>query len=150
MRQGCYSCASNARLDDLPVRERVFRDDQWRVAHSFNSALPGWLVVVPTRHVESPHELTSEEGLSLGPLLRDLSLALVDVVGCLKTYIVMFAEAEGFQHVHFHVIPRMPDAPADKRGPNVFGYLKEPEKMWVPTDEMDRIAESVQRQMQDR
>jgi diadenosine tetraphosphate (Ap4A) HIT family hydrolase len=103
----------------------IWTEPGWRVAHAFNSSLAGWLVVLPTRHVESVDELTATESEVLGRLLRQASRALRTVTGCLKTYVMMFAEAEGFSHVHFHVVPRMSDFPEDRRGANVFAYLKE-------------------------
>jgi diadenosine tetraphosphate (Ap4A) HIT family hydrolase len=36
---------------------------------------------------------------------------------------MLFAEKEGFAHLHVHLVPRMPDQPADRRGPDIFGYL---------------------------
>jgi diadenosine tetraphosphate (Ap4A) HIT family hydrolase len=57
--------------------------------------------------VTALHELTAEEAAGLGPLLRGLSAALGRVVGCTKTYVMLFAEAEGFAHAHFHVVPRI-------------------------------------------
>lgn len=39
--------------------------------------------------------------------------------------VMLFAEAEGFAHLHFHIVPRQPDLPADRRGPAIFGYLEE-------------------------
>jgi diadenosine tetraphosphate (Ap4A) HIT family hydrolase len=120
----CYACAQSA-LSDLPVREQVWVVPGWRVAHDFNSSLPGWLILVPTRHVESLDELTAEEADTLGLLLRQASIALKTVTGCRKTYVMMFAEKVGFTHVHFHVVPRMDDFPEDRVGPGVFGYLRE-------------------------
>jgi diadenosine tetraphosphate (Ap4A) HIT family hydrolase len=70
-----YACAQSA-LSDLPVRERVWVVPGWRVAHDFNTSLPGWLILVPTRHVESLDELTAEEAETLGLLLRQTSIAL--------------------------------------------------------------------------
>jgi diadenosine tetraphosphate (Ap4A) HIT family hydrolase len=70
-----------------------------------NSALLGWLVVMPRRHVEGVHKLNAAETAALGPLLQQVSQALVDVLVCTKTFVVMFAETPGFTHVHFHVIP---------------------------------------------
>jgi diadenosine tetraphosphate (Ap4A) HIT family hydrolase len=44
---------------------------------------------------------------------------------CIKTYVILLAEAPGFNHLHFHVVPRMDDIPDDRRGASVFAYLKE-------------------------
>jgi diadenosine tetraphosphate (Ap4A) HIT family hydrolase len=85
-------CDNNARIDALPPREHVHLEDHWRVAHSFNSALPGWLVVMPRRHVTALHELSAEEAAPLGTLLHRVSTALASVTGCTKAYLVFFAE----------------------------------------------------------
>jgi diadenosine tetraphosphate (Ap4A) HIT family hydrolase len=124
MTSECYACSQSALLD-LPVRERVRVMPGWRIAHDFNTSLPGWLIVVPTRHVESLDELTTEEAETMGLLLRQASAALKKVTGCRKTYVMMFAEKAGFTHVHFHVVPRMDDIPDDRVGPGVFAYLQE-------------------------
>ena len=135
----CYSCQHSAAAD-LPPREEVVRTDHWRVVHSFNSALPGWLVLVPLRHVHAFDELAGTAMLDMGALVGDLSRALREVLGCEKTYVMQFSEAPGFSHLHVHLVPRMPDQPDDRRGPAVFGYLGEDESAWLPTEEMDRIA----------
>jgi len=46
-----------------------------------------------------------------------LSRALHAVTGCVKTYVAQFAEGQGFEHVHFHVVPRMVDLPDGAKGP---------------------------------
>jgi diadenosine tetraphosphate (Ap4A) HIT family hydrolase len=135
--QGCYTCEQDVG-GDLP--ERLYADDRWRVAHAFDSALPGWLVVVPRRHVRAMHELDADEALGLGALLRAVSTALVEVTGCVKTYVIQFAEQEGFGHVHFHVVPRMPDIPTDHRGPAVFGYLVRPPGQGIDEQHRDDLA----------
>ena len=119
----CFSCRQNDRFHELPPRERVAADPLWRVAHVFDSALPGWLVLIPRRHVASIADLTDAEAAVLGLWQVRLSRALRDVTGCRKTYVMQFSEKEGFSHVHFHLVPRMADQPADRRGPAVFGYL---------------------------
>jgi len=121
----------------------VIRTDHWRICHSFDASLPGWLVAVPLRHVVAIDELTEDEAAELGPLVRNLSSALRAVVGCEKTYVVQFAEAKDFAHVHFHVVPRMPWFTDEQRGPNIFTFLGAPESNRVPTAEMDRIALAV-------
>lgn len=139
----CMSCQFAAQGSALPLHERIYDDGLWRVAHAFNSALPGWLVLLPQRHVTSIAELTADEVAVLGPLLHQLSQALHAVVGCPKTYVMQFAEAAGFSHVHFHLVPRMPDLPDEHTGPCIFHFLKQGEDAWVPTDEMDRIGVAV-------
>jgi len=119
----CYTCRGEDRFDDLPVRERIAADRHWRVAHAFNTTLPGWLVLVPRRHVTAIADLDDAEAATLGGWQVRLSRALREVTGCVKTYVIQLAEAEGFAHVHFHVVPRAADLPADRRGPAVFGYL---------------------------
>jgi diadenosine tetraphosphate (Ap4A) HIT family hydrolase len=133
----CFNCAYETR-SDLPPRENVWRVDAvWRVALAFNSSLAGWSVVIPTRHVESLDELTDGESASLGVLLRDLTGALKAVTGCEKTYVMLLAEMPGFNHLHFHVVPRMDDLPRERTGTAIFAYLKEDP---LSDDALDEIA----------
>jgi hypothetical protein len=46
--------------------------------------------------------------------------------GCENTYIAQFAEAEGFAHVHFHIVPRSPKLPDHLPGPALFAYPSPP------------------------
>lgn len=137
---GCYSCDQQANAAQSPPRECVVHTDHWRVAHAFNSTLPGWLVVLPTRHVTAFTEVTPEAADELGGLVRRLSSALEDVVGCAKTYLMQFSEAEGFSHLHLHVVPRHADLPDDRRGPRVFAYLTEDQGKWLSEAERDTVA----------
>lgn len=119
----CYACRNEEWFEALPPRERVAADASWRVVHGFNSALPGWLVLLPRRHVTSIAELTAAEAATLGTWQVRLSQALRVVTGCVKTYVMEFSEQEGFAHLHFHIVPRAADLPAEHRGPRVFHYL---------------------------
>jgi diadenosine tetraphosphate (Ap4A) HIT family hydrolase len=121
------TCEQNARPDSLPPRERIAADPHWRVAHAFGTEVPGWLVLLPRRHVTAIAELTDAEAAALGDWQVRLSRTLHTVTGCAKTYVVQFAEAEGFGHVHFHIIPRMRDLPEQLRGPKVFTLLGKPD-----------------------
>lgn len=145
----CFNCEQNDRIDLLPARERVAADDYWRVAHAFDTALPGWLVLVPRRHVTIIADLTDAEAADLGWWQVRLSRALHTVTGCVKTYVVQFAEAEGYSHVHFHVIPRMGDLPVDRRGPEVFGLLgTRSEGQRVGDDQMEKMAVALAEELQ--
>lgn len=144
----CFSCSQAAQLDQLPPRENIWTDGLWRVAHAFNSALPGWLVLLPLRHIESLADLTPAEAIALGPLLQRTSEALSEVAGCEKTYVILFAEAPGFHHLHFHIVPRMPELPREYKGGRIFSFLDRPQDEWVPSDEMDRIGLAVRERLQ--
>ncbi len=112
----------------------------WRVAHAFGTALPGWLVVLPRRHVLALDDLSEAEAAALGPVLRAVTAALREVTGCAKTYVALFAEAEGFGHVHFHVVPRHADLDPGLRGPRKFALLGGDPARHVPDGDMDELA----------
>jgi diadenosine tetraphosphate (Ap4A) HIT family hydrolase len=139
---GCNSCDQQA-SSSLPAREDVVRTDHWRVAHAFNSTLPGWLVVLPRVHVTSFTELSVQAADELGGLVRRLSIALEAVTGCVKTYLMQFSEAEGFSHLHLHLVPRMADQPEDARGPRTFVYLTDDRTRWLSPNDRDAIALSI-------
>lgn len=136
---GCFSCEQGQRTDP-PPREQVSVTEHWRAAHAFDSALPGWLVVLPRRHVVAVAELRPEEAAELGPLLTDISRALEVVTGCVKTYVVQLAEAEGFSPVHFHVVPRAAQVDEQVRGPRVLSLLGRPVGEEMTEQEQDRLA----------
>lgn len=139
----CWVCRNNDRFDDLPAWERIAADEHWRVAHAIDTALPGWLVLIPRRHVTSIADLTDAEAADLGGWQVRLSRALRAVTGCVKTYVVQFAEKEGVSHVHFHVIPRMGDLPEDRRGVGVFGYLDPLPGQRVDDDRKEELAQAL-------
>ncbi len=124
-RPGCALCPSDpspAGLSLLPARDHVYSDGSWRVLVN-KSALRGWLLVPTLRHVATLAELTPDEQRSMGRMLSLASRALADVVGCEKTYAMMFAE--GTPHVHFSLVPRMADIPDHLKGAKVSGYNAE-------------------------
>lgn len=135
----CYSCAFDSQPNP-PPRELIYVGPQWRVAHAFGTELPGWLVLLPRRHVVSLDELTAAEAADLGPLLREIPLALRQVTGCEKIYVALFAEAEGFRHIHFHLIPWPAGLGHKLRGPRVFELLGGDPARMVPNSVMDQIA----------
>ena len=135
----CYTCAQEAEADRLPPREFIAADNHWRVAHAFGTGLEGWLVLCPRRHVTSISELNDAEAQSLGIWQVRLSRALHEVLGCQKTYVAQFAEAEGFSHVHFHVVPRPLNLPRELRGPRIFQMMG-PDVPPVTEQRMDEIA----------
>jgi diadenosine tetraphosphate (Ap4A) HIT family hydrolase len=85
-------------------------------------------------------ELTDAEAASLGSWQVRLSRALHAVTGCARTYVAQFAEAEGFAHVHFHIVARPPDLAEEHRGPRVFGLLGTTDQPHVSADASDEMA----------
>ncbi len=144
---GCYSCVQEMAFDRLPPRECIAFDEHWRVAHCVQSAILGWLVLVPRRHVLTIAELTDAEAAALGTWQVRLSRALTAETGCVKTYVAQFAEAAGFGHVHFHVVPRAATLAAEYRGPQVFRLLGGPENGWISAGRMDEMALALTRRL---
>ena len=70
----------------------------------------------------------------------DVLRALHHVLGCEKTYVVQFAEAEGFAHVHFHIVPRAADLAPDLRGPRIFRLLSPDDRPHVGEQQRDELA----------
>ena len=110
------------------------------MVHSFNTSLPGWLVIVARRHIEAIDELTDDESIELGRLIRQTSQALKETTGCEKTYVIQFAEHKEHSHVHFHIVPRMADQPEEFRSLGIFGYLGATEEERVGEEQMNELA----------
>ena len=146
---GCTTCDLLARRDAgaVPLWDSIHRTPFWDVVHSYNTALPGWLVLVVRRHIEAVDELTDDEAVELGLLIKEVSVALREATGCLKTYVMQFAEAQGHPHVHFHIVPRMADQPEARRSTKIFGYLGAPEEDRVSEARMNEIAAQVRRHL---
>ena len=152
---GCFSCERNAGdPEQLPQRERVYDDGLWRVAHALSSSLAGWMCAITRRHLTSISELSPAEASALGPLVQRLSAALEATTGATKCYILFFAEAPGFEHLHIHIVPRLKDLPPERIGPGVIAYLNEPPERWIPATEMDsisgKITEAMERQRKEQ
>ncbi|MEP6776332.1 MAG: HIT family protein [Chloroflexota bacterium] len=124
----CYSCQSLAGERQISPGPTIYVGEHWVVEHVYPCQMAGWLVIVLKRHKAALHELTTEEFVELGTLLEQTSKALRENTGCKKEYVVCFAEAEHFEHVHFHVISRIGDIADEFKGPHVFRLLQAPEQ----------------------
>ena len=142
----CKTCELIVRRDIhiAPLWDCIHRTQFWDVVHHNSTTLPGWLVLVVRRHIGAIDELTNQEAIESGVLLRQVSLALKETTGCLKTYVVQFAEMAGHEHVHFHVIPRMVYQPENRRGINVFKYSGVSAEERVSEEIMNDIALKIQ------
>ncbi len=140
MTESCFPCRNSASVATGSITEAIHVGKGWRVAHAFNTSLPGWLVLVPLRHVAAADDLSAAEAAEMGLLLKRCSAALKSVTGCTKSYFMFFAEAEGFSHLHVHVVPRMDWFAPEQSGPGVFGFLGLDEQASLPTSERERLS----------
>ena len=141
----CYTCELTLQRDNgvAQLWDNIYRTQYWDVVHSYNTGLPGWLVLVIRRHVEAIDEMNDDEASELGVLLRKVSLALRAVTGCRKTCVLQFAEHPRHPHVHVHVVPRMADQPEERRGVRIMEYLKVSENERVDEEAMNEIGRHV-------
>lgn len=138
----CPLCRVNdeVRAGTAPPRERLHATSHWRLT-AHRSALPGWMLLVPLRHLESLEELTEEEAAELGPLLQRATWLMVTELGAEKSYVMQFAE--GTRHAHFSLVPRMRDLPPDRRGAAVSAYNSQDTPL--TEDDRDAMAERLSR-----
>ena len=143
----CITCELLARRDagKAPIWDSIFRSKYWDVVHCNETSLLGWIVVVARRHIAAIDELTSSEALEIGALIRKISIALKEIIQCNKTYVMQFAEAEGHNHVHFHVVPRMADLPEDLRSVKIFKLLGVSDTDRVGEERMNEFAIQLRR-----
>jgi diadenosine tetraphosphate (Ap4A) HIT family hydrolase len=133
----CQALQEKIRLTDAPP---VIETGLWKVEHAYPTSVRGWLVLVPKRHCEAMHQLTAAELSELVRLLGLCSRALAEVQGAKKEYLMQFAEQTGFHHVHFHLVARMPDWPANLTGPLVMSALGDRVRHPLPQEEVIPLA----------
>jgi hypothetical protein len=138
----CFSCVQDARAD-LPPRERLHIGPRWRVAHAFGTSLPGWLVVLPCRHVTALDQLTAEEAADLGPLLRTLTAAFVRGAGLQQDLCRAVRRGGGLRACSLSCHAQAAGPGPGTRGPRVFGLLGGDPASHLPAQIMDEVAISV-------
>jgi diadenosine tetraphosphate (Ap4A) HIT family hydrolase len=128
---------------DAPPWDCIVRTDAWDIVHAYGTAIEGWVVLATRRHLTALADLDDTEVAELGPLVRGVSIALRDELGCVKTYVAQFAEAADHPHVHVHVVPRFAGQPPERRGPAVFSALGVDAADCVPEARMNAIAHAL-------
>ena len=102
---GCVACELSKGESDLPGG-LIYRTRFWLVEHCIGSLGIGTLIVKPERHVTSMADLTEDEALELGPLLRRTSAVASHLVDAYQVYNCLWSHAGGVPvHIHFVVQP---------------------------------------------
>lgn len=120
---GCISCRGLAGAPRISPGPPIYIGQYWQIEHAYPSKLVGWLVIVLRRHAAALHELTAAEFAEFGPLLERTVRVVHEALGSAKEYVACYAEQGGFEHVHFHVVPRAADLPEEFRGAGSFALL---------------------------
>ncbi len=100
--EGCPTCemvknnsANNVILEnDLAIA--IF-SDSFREGHS---------LVFVKRHIISPSAMNPDEYSAVFELIAKVSKALEEKYSARKTYVIMIGDANKYQHLHFHLIPK--------------------------------------------
>jgi diadenosine tetraphosphate (Ap4A) HIT family hydrolase len=138
----CSTCQNLLGRISLNNTPRILETPYWIVEHIHPTSVRGWLVIVLRRHVNAVHQLTPAEIAEFGWLMPAACRALHELLGAEKEYVMQFAEGEGFRHVHFHVVARLPAWPDSLKGPAVFSALREPEAA-LPIEVTTRLSLAV-------
>lgn len=137
----CLSISGQKRISPGPI---IHEGTFWLVEHAYPSKLPGWLVIVLKRHAAALHELTAEEWGELGDLQKRTISLLHAFFHCEKEYVMCLAEGQGFNHIHFHMVPRLSDLPEESRGAAIFSMLKDKNRA-VPPEEIKKLCEQLKK-----
>jgi histidine triad (HIT) family protein len=74
-------------------------------------AIKGHLLIEPIRHVTEASELTEDEAMAMGLLIRNSIVLLKSKLGAEHAYV--FRINDKVPHFHVHVVPRFPNTPAE-------------------------------------
>ena len=117
----CEACELSNGMRDLPGG-LIHRTHYWLVEHCIGPLGLGTLIVKPERHVMSVADLSEEEAVELGPLLRRASIVANHLVDADQVYNCLWSHAGGVPvHIHYVVQPVTKDQMSafGARGPNL-------------------------------
>ncbi|HEX3773195.1 MAG TPA: hypothetical protein VHV51_01965 [Polyangiaceae bacterium] len=111
----------------------LFENELWHVrAADEPLGVPGWLMLITRRHVQSPAQFDVREIESFGPTLAHLQRALLEVTGALRIYLAAMGESS--PHFHAHLVPRYRDMPKDAKAWAVFDLQRAAAAGEIPVD----------------
>jgi histidine triad (HIT) family protein len=119
--QSCKICKTAGVLDPKRV---IFEDDLWRVRHSDETNIAGYLILESRRHFLDLSEASDRECSTYGELLRTVTGAIRKATDCSRVY--TFSLAEMVPHFHLHLIPRTEYLPQAYRARGIMSYPLSP------------------------
>jgi len=139
----CYTCKSTSGEQRISPGPTIYEGNYWLVEHAYPSKLKGWLVILTKRHVETLHELSKEEFAELAEISEKTTKILQETLNCEKEYSMCLAEAEHFNHIHFHIVAKPHDLPTELKGAKIFAMLKVEEQDAIPPAEIKELCEEL-------
>ena len=115
MVEGCIACSVGAGVIEAPGG-CITETESWAADHCVGPYGVGAVVIRTKEHVEDFWRLGEQALAELGPLLRDVSAAIVDARGAERVYVTMWVDKQP-HHVHMVVFPRWPSD--QERGPGL-------------------------------
>ena len=143
----CKSLSGEKRVSPGPI---IYEGKYWVVEHAYPVKLLGWLVIVLKRHLEAVHNLTGEELVELGEIIKKITGLLHWKFNTEKEYVVCLAVAPGFNHIHFHIVPRTKDFPKELRGNKAFSLLSEEGKGSIEKEKIIELCEELKAKLSNR
>lgn len=137
----CLSCRSISGEKRISPGPFIHEGAYWLVDHAYPTSHLGWLVIVLKRHAEALHELSRAEFAELAEIQYRLAQVMHQDAQIEKEYMMLFAEAPGFSHIHIHFVPKPTNLPAELKGPSIFTLLKVDEEHAVPPDTIRAFCE---------
>jgi diadenosine tetraphosphate (Ap4A) HIT family hydrolase len=116
-------CALCLRLHEPtpPLGGWIRRDPHWAVSGHPGVAVPGWLAVQTVRHVTTLADLSADEAMGLGPLIRDASRWVQEATGAERTY--SYTLGENVRHVHVLLGPPISATDPDGQGARLLSRI---------------------------
>jgi hypothetical protein len=116
-------CALCVRLHDPnpPPGGWIQRGLHWAISGHPGIAVPGWLAIQTVRHVTTLAELSADETLGLGPVIRDASRWVQQVTGAERTY--TYTLGDNVRHVHVLLGPPISVTDPDGHGARLLSRI---------------------------
>lgn len=137
----CLSCLGLNGTRRISPGPPIYIGKYWQVEHAYPTKLVGWLVLALRRHATALHALSSAKFQELGWLLEKTVRITHEVLGPAKEYVACYGEARGFEHIHFHIVPRAADLPEPLLGVGSFDLIRVSTFEAAPPDEVKSFCE---------
>ncbi|HUS62597.1 MAG TPA: hypothetical protein VMY34_10400 [Acidimicrobiales bacterium] len=144
--ESCLACELADGRRPLPGG-LIWRTEHWLVEHCVGPLGLGSLIVKPERHITALADLTEEEAVELGPLLRRAAAVARGLVDSKQVYTCLWSHAGGVPvHIHFVVQPvtAAQMATHGAYGPSLQVSMFELGETPTPSD-VERVAASARR-----